>query len=129
MPLATITSFEGKRTADEKQTIGKSIYEALVHNGVLEGDRFQRFLELKPENFIVDPLFPTLSTPRSDDFLLIEILWSVGRSPKAKKAVLQEIIEGIQQRTGIDPNDVMIVFIETPWESWAFHAGVQFYNA
>lgn len=128
MPLVTVTSIEGKRTVDEKRAIGNSVYEALVHNGVLEGDRFQRYIELKPENFIVDPLFPNLSTPRSDDFLLIEILWSVGRSPKVKKAVLQEIVESIHQRIGIDPNDVMIVFIETPWENWAFHAGVQFYN-
>jgi phenylpyruvate tautomerase PptA (4-oxalocrotonate tautomerase family) len=45
-----------------------------------------------------------------------------------KKAVLQEIVQNIQQHTGIDPNDVMILFIETPRENWAFYNGVQLYT-
>jgi tautomerase-like protein len=52
---------------------------------VPEKDRFQRVLELSSDDFRFDPEYPDLTAGRTDDFILIEILLSVGRSVKVKK--------------------------------------------
>src|ERR1700761_5637296 len=114
MPLVTITLGKG-RTAEEKQKIGDAIQAALVETGVPAADRFQRFLELEPENFIYDKNYPDLSKPRTSQFIVIEILLSVGRSVKVKRKILAGLVAGLKS-LGIDPNDVFIVFKETSWE-------------
>ena len=59
----------------------------------------------------------------TDDFVLIEILWSVGRSVKVKRALLAEIVSALRVDPGVDPEHVMVVFKETQWENWAFGGG------
>jgi phenylpyruvate tautomerase PptA (4-oxalocrotonate tautomerase family) len=54
--------------------------------------------------------------------VLIEILWSVGRSVKVKKKLLAELMERLRG-AGLDPENVMVVFKETSWENWAFAGG------
>ena len=121
MPLVTVTTGKG-RTAEQKQKIGDAIHVALVESGVPAADRFQRFFELEPENFIYDKQYPDLSKPRSSQFMIIEILLSVGRSVKVKKKILASLV-GQMKTLGYDPNDVFVVFRETSWENWAFGNG------
>jgi phenylpyruvate tautomerase PptA (4-oxalocrotonate tautomerase family) len=121
MPLITVTTGKG-RTAEQKQKIGDAIHVALVESGVPAADRFQRFFELEPENFIYDKQYPDLSKPRSSQFMIIEILLSVGRSVKVKKKILASLV-GQMKTLGYDPNDVFVVFRETSWENWAFGNG------
>ncbi|MEO7756515.1 MAG: tautomerase family protein, partial [Dokdonella sp.] len=89
MPLVTITVRKPK-PAVFKSAVLDSVHEALVAAGVPVTDRFQRVLELDAEDFRYDPLYPDLQTDRSDSFVLIEILWSVGRSVKIKRKVLAD---------------------------------------
>jgi len=63
-----------------------------------------------------------LKSQRSDDYALIEILWSVGRSVKVKKKLLEELMATLT-RAGFDTEQVMVVFKETAWENWAFGGG------
>ena len=121
MPLVTITTGKG-RTAEQKQKIGNAIQAALVESGVPATDRFQRFIELDAENFIYDKQYPDLSKPRSSQFLVIEILLSVGRSVKVKKKILASLVAQLKT-LGLDPNDIFVVFKETAWENWAFANG------
>jgi phenylpyruvate tautomerase PptA (4-oxalocrotonate tautomerase family) len=121
MPLVTITTGKG-RTAEQKQKIGDAIQAALVESGVPAADRFQRFIELDPENFIYDKQYPDLSKPRSTQFMVIEILLSVGRSVKVKRKILGSLMTQLKA-LGSDPNDVFVVFKETAWENWAFANG------
>ena len=121
MPLVTITTGKG-RTADQKQKIGDAIQAALVESGVPAADRFQRFIELEPENFIFDKEYPDLSKPRSAQFTVIEILLSVGRSVKVKKKILASLVTHLKA-AGLEPNDLFVVFKETAWENWAFANG------
>lgn len=123
MPLVTITLLQG-RSAEEKKSIGDAIHRSLVSSGVPEQDRFQRFLEQTPENFIFDRTYPNLTAPRTEKFFLVEILLSVGRSVKVKKQILKMMM-GNLEALGQSPNDVMVVFIETQWENWAFANGEQ----
>lgn len=121
MPLVTITSLKG-RTKEEKQKIGDAIQKALAEAGTPVADRFQRFFDMNEEDFLFDKSYPDMAEERSDKFIIIEILFSVGRSVKIKRKILATLISGLQDLS-IDPKDIFVVFKETAWENWAFTAG------
>lgn len=121
MPLVTLTVRKPKSAAF-KTTALDAVHAALVSAGVPPTDRFQRVIELDAEDFRFDAGYPDLKTPRSDDFVLIEILWSVGRSVKVKRALLEHLM-GDLARAGLDTENVMVCFKETSWENWSFGGG------
>jgi phenylpyruvate tautomerase PptA (4-oxalocrotonate tautomerase family) len=121
MPLVTLTVRKPKSAAF-KSTVLDAVHAALVSAGVPAADKFQRVIELDAEDFRFDPGYPDLKSQRSDDYALIEILWSVGRSVKVKKKLLEELMATLT-RAGFDTEQVMVVFKETAWENWAFGGG------
>jgi phenylpyruvate tautomerase PptA (4-oxalocrotonate tautomerase family) len=122
MPLVTVTLRKGKST-EFKSAVLSAVHRALVASGVPEADRFQRLLELGADDFRFDPAYPDVSAPRTDDFVLIEVLLSVGRSVKIKRKILSDIVAGIEAAPGLHRDNVMVVFKETQWENWAFAGG------
>ncbi len=124
MPLVTLTIRKPK-TAAFKSAVLDGVHDALAASGVPEKDRFQRVLELAADDFRYDGEYPDLASPRSGDFVLIEILWSIGRSVKVKRKVLSDIMANVVRNPGLDPEHVMVCFIETQWENWAFGGGRQ----
>jgi phenylpyruvate tautomerase PptA (4-oxalocrotonate tautomerase family) len=121
MPLVTLTVLKPKTRAF-KTTVLDAVHAALVSSGVPAADRFQRVIELDPEDFRFDPSYPDLKSQRTDDFVLIEVLWSVGRSVKVKKKLLEELMATLS-RAGLNADHVMVCFKETSWENWAFGGG------
>lgn len=122
MPLVTVTVARPKSAAF-KAAVLNAVHGAIVAAGVPPADRFQRVLELDPADFVYDPRYPDAASDRSRDFVLVEILWSVGRSVKIKRKVVEDIVRAIAEDPGVDPDDVMIVFKETAWENWSFAGG------
>ena len=122
MPLVTLTVRRGKDAAFKSAVLG-AVHNALVASGVPQADRFHRVLELSADDFRFDPSYPDLATPRSDDFVLIEVLLSTGRSVKVKRKIVADLIDGLRQSPGLDPDNVMLVFKETLWENWSFAGG------
>ena len=121
MPLVTLTVRRPKSSAF-KTAVFAAVHAALVSSGVPPTDRFQRVIELDADDFRFDPAYPDLPEERDQDFVLIEILWSVGRSVKVKKKLLGELIAGLSG-SGLRPENVMVVFRETTWENWSFAGG------
>ena len=121
MPLVTLT-VRKPRTASFKKKVLDAVHASLIASGVPEADRFQRVLELAAEDFIFDPRYPDVATQRTEDFVLVEILWSVGRSVKVKRKLLEDLM-GRLSAAGLDPENVMVCFKETTWENWAFAGG------
>ena len=121
MPLVTLTVRRPKSN-QFKSLILDAVHAALVSSGVPAADKFQRVIELDAEDFRFDPRYPDLSSDRNDDFALVEVLWSVGRSVKVKKKLLEEVMAALG-RAGVNTENVMIVFKETSWENWAFGGG------
>lgn len=119
MQLVTVT-LRRPRDPAFKRALLDTVHASLVGAGVPENDRFQRILTLGPEDFRVDARYPDLASDRDQDFVLIEILWSVGRSVKVKRALVENLVASLAQSTGVAPDNVMIVFKETAWENWAF---------
>jgi phenylpyruvate tautomerase PptA (4-oxalocrotonate tautomerase family) len=99
-----------------------AVHASLVSAGVPDTDKFQRVLELDAADFRFDPTYPDAASARTEDFVLIEILWSVGRSVKVKKKLLAELMDRLRA-AGLEPENVMVVFKETAWENWAFAGG------
>ena len=122
MPLVTVTVTRPK-SAGFKAAVLNGVHGALVASGVPPADRFQRVLELDAADFVYDARYPDLASDRSLDFVLIEILWSVGRSVKVKRKLVEDIVRAIGLDPGVDAEHVMIAFKETSWENWAFGGG------
>jgi phenylpyruvate tautomerase PptA (4-oxalocrotonate tautomerase family) len=121
MPLVTLTMLKPK-SSYFKDGILEAVHAALVASGVPAADRFHRVLELSEDDFRFDASYPDLSSKRTEDFVLIEILWSVGRSVKVKKKLLEDLMARLSSR-GLNPENVMVVFKETTWENWSFAGG------
>ena len=121
MPLITVTVRKPK-SREFKAGVLDAVHAALVSSGVPPADKFQRVIELDAEDFRFDPTYPDLKTERTADFVLIEILWSVGRSVKVKKKLLDELM-GNLSRSGLNPENVVVCFKETTWENWSFGGG------
>jgi len=122
MPLVTLTLRSGTDAAF-RRAILDGVHGALVASGVPATDRFQRVIELDAANFVVDPGYPDLASPRDDAFVLVEVLWSVGRNVKVKRQVATGIVDALRASPGLDPEHVMVVFKETQWENWSFGGG------
>jgi phenylpyruvate tautomerase PptA (4-oxalocrotonate tautomerase family) len=98
------------------------VHDALVSSGVPATDKFQRVIELDADDFRFDTSYPDLKIERDNDFVLIEILWSVGRSVKVKRKLLDGLMASLAH-AGLNPENVMVCFKETTWENWSFGGG------
>lgn len=121
MPFITLTVKKPK-TSEFKTIVLNAVHTALVTSGVPAADRFQRVLELSDDDFRYDASYPDVKGARNENFVMIEILWSVGRSVKVKKGVLATIMNELRA-ANFDPENVMVCFKETAWENWAFAGG------
>ena len=123
MPLFTVT-MKANRSAKEKDCLSRTIHAASVAAGYPEDDLFQRFLSLDPSDLRVDPYYPALAKPRSDRMLMIEVLISSGTDADRKRSLVAALVEKLGQ-DGVDPNDIMVFFLETDRASGSF-GGAQF---
>src|SRR5438093_10622278 len=114
MPLVTLTVHKPK-TSLFKTTVLDAVHAALIDSGVPATDRFQRVIELEAEDFRFDSNYPDLTSVRTDDFVLIEILWSGRRSVKVKKKLLQQLVTSMAA-TGLTHEHVTVCFKATSAE-------------
>lgn len=121
MPLVTLTVRKPK-SREFKTTVLDAVHGALVSSGVPAADRFQRVIELDEVDFRFDAGYPDLQSERNNDFVLIEILWSVGRSVKVKKKLLADLMASLSS-SGMNTENVMVCLKETAWENWSFGGG------
>ncbi|TFW00436.1 tautomerase family protein [Oxalobacteraceae bacterium OM1] len=124
MPLITLTVRAGK-SREFKSAVLDGVHRALVASGVPETDRFHRVLELSEDDFRFDGSYPDVQGARTEDFVLIEILLSAGRSVKVKKKILADLVQSLKESPGLNPENAMVVFKETTWENWSFAGGRQ----
>ena len=112
---------------EDQKLIADGIHEAIVGVGFPKNDRFQKIHRLSQDQFLYDDRHPNLTQSRTGKFVLIEITISLGRSVEFKKDLLTRIVQNLKSKPGIQPHDVMVLFIETARENWAFANGVQYY--
>lgn len=96
----------GERRAETSD----ALHEALVRTWQLPADkRFHRFLLLDDGDLVA---------PRSDSYLVVEIVCFTGRSREAKRALIAALYDSVAPQLGLDVNDLEIVIVESPKENW-----------
>lgn len=96
----------GERRAE----ISDAVHEALVSTWQLPADkRFHRFLLLDDADLVA---------PRSDAYLVVEIVCFTGRTREAKRALIAALYDDVAPRLGLQVDDLEIVILESPRENW-----------
>ncbi len=121
MPLFTVT-IKSNRSTSEIDRLSRAIHAASIAAGYPEGDLFQRFLSLGSSDLRVDLYYPALPKPRTDQMLMIEVLVSSGTDTNRKKGLVAALVEKLGE-AGMDPNDIMVFFLETDRASGSFGGG------
>jgi 4-oxalocrotonate tautomerase len=121
MPLVRISLQAGKPES-YRAAISQQVYEAMRETlNIPEGDRFQVITEHSAGTLVADPDF--MGMKRSEDFVLIQIFLSRGRTIEAKQALYRSIVQRLVKSPGIRPDDVMTVLTEVGLEDWSFGCG------
>jgi hypothetical protein len=113
---------KSNRSTNEKDRLSRALHAASIAAGYPEEDLFQRFLSLGPSDLRVDPYYPALLKPRTDQMLMIEVLVSSGTDTNRKKGLVAALVEKLGE-AGIEPNDIMVFFLETDRASGSFGGG------
>ena len=121
MPLFTVT-MKSNGSTSEKDRLSRAIHAASIAAGYPEDDLFQRFLSLRPSDLRVDMYYPALPKPRTDQMLMIEVLVSSGTDTNRKKDLVAVLVEKLGE-AGMDPNGIMVFFLETHRTSGSFGGG------
>ena len=121
MPLFTVT-MKSNGSTSETDRLSRAIHAASIAAGYPEDDFFQRFLSLGPSDFRVDLHYPALPKPRADQILMIEVLVSSGTDTNRKKCLVAALVEKLGEAS-IDPNNIMVFFLETDRASGSFGGG------
>ena len=111
MPLVRIEMIKGQ-SSEYKKTLLDCVHEGLMESiGIEDWDRFQRIVEIDPEDFETAP-------GKTDNFMIMEITMFPGRSKEQKKALIETITQKLGDRLSVSPTDVFIVINEPPNENW-----------
>ena len=70
----------------------------------------------------MDPYYPALPKPRSDQMLMIEVLVSSGTDTGRKRRLVAALVEKLGE-AGVDSNGIMVFFLETDRASGSFGGG------
>ena len=71
--------------------------------------RFHRFLLLDDGDLVA---------PRSDAYLVVEIVCFTGRSREAKRALIAALYDDVAPHLGLAADDLEVVILESPRENW-----------
>ena len=95
-----------------RQALSDAVQGALGEAfGLPPKKRFQRFIGLEADEFIFPP-------DRSENYTILEFSVFEGRSPEAKRALIQALFTLIPERVGVAPQDLEITIFETPQANW-----------
>ncbi len=125
MPLVKFNvpqSLSGERLAG----LRTAVHQALVENAnVPSDDLFHVVHRLDATSLTVDPAF--LGIERSQEVVIVEITFRMGRTEIQKQALYREIARLAQARAALRPEDIMVVLTENTSLDWSFGAGVAQY--
>jgi 4-oxalocrotonate tautomerase len=125
MPLIRIDMLRGK-PAQYRAALRDTIYQTL-HDvvGVPADDRHEVITEHEPDNLNIAADF--FGVHRTSDAILVQITFNEGRTLDQKRALYHAIVQALQQRVGLRPEDVTINLLEVKKENWSFGNGVAHY--
>jgi 4-oxalocrotonate tautomerase len=121
MPLVNIDLLEG-RTQEELLLIGDLVHKAMVEQlDVPQRDRFQMITQHTRATLQFDRDY--LDIERSDQFVMVRVTLSAGRSAKAKSAFYQKLAQLLADRIGLRSEDLAVILVENERADWSFGRG------
>jgi 4-oxalocrotonate tautomerase len=121
MPLVNIDLLEG-RTQEELRLIGDSVHEAMIEQlDVPRRDRFQLITQHTPATLQFNREY--LDIERGDEFVMIRVTLSAGRSTEAKAAFYQQLARLLADRIGLRSEDLAVILVENERADWSFGRG------
>jgi phenylpyruvate tautomerase PptA (4-oxalocrotonate tautomerase family) len=111
--MAQVKVFATRATIDAlRGALSEAIHESVVEAFRYPREkRFQRFIALEPEDFVVP-------SDRSERYTIVEVSVFEGRSVDAKKALVRSLYRNVARRCGIDAQDLEVTIFETPRSNW-----------
>lgn len=95
---------------ERRSEISDAVHAALVGAwGIPEDKRFHRFLLLDDGDLVA---------PRSQAYLIVEIVCFSGRSQEAKRALIRSMYDDVAPALGLSSDDLEVVVLESPRENW-----------
>jgi phenylpyruvate tautomerase PptA (4-oxalocrotonate tautomerase family) len=123
MPVVKIHLTEGAFDEARILHISNAIQGALIEVlKVPKDDFFQIIHELPKKRFLHTPSFVGMTY--SDEFILLEITFLMGRPKELRLELLKEINKRVVAEAGISKDDLMIQFYELPGENVSFGHGL-----
>ncbi|MFF2450995.1 tautomerase family protein [Isoptericola sp. NPDC058082] len=109
--MVQVKIYGNRRVWGQRRTeVSDALHAALVGAWQIPEDkRFHRFLLLDDGDLVA---------PRSDVYLMIEIVAFAGRSREAKRELIRRVYDDVAPALGVAADDVELVVIESPAESW-----------
>ena len=123
MPLVKIHVLEGQYDERRLSNVSTAVQDALMSVLKIPPDDFFQIIHELPRNrFLHTPSF--VGMKYSDDFILLEVAFILGRPRETRLALLKELNARIVAGAGISPDDLMIGLFEGPGENFSFGQGL-----
>lgn len=108
---------------DFAPAVSRAVHRALTETfGIRDDDLLHVFDEHDGRTFAVHPTY--LGTPRTEDFVLVEVYCNPGRSAEVKRAFYRRAAELLRDGAGVAPDDVVVRVVEVPRENWSLGGGL-----
>ncbi|MGN7703681.1 tautomerase family protein [Cellulosimicrobium sp. 22601] len=109
--MAQVKIYGRRSVWGERRTeVSDSLHDALVRTWQLPPDkRFHRFLLLDDGDMVA---------PRSDAYLVVEVVCFTGRTREAKRALVAALYDDVVPALGLTVDEVELVILESPRENW-----------
>lgn len=110
-------------SVERKQAIADAANQSLVDAlGIPAGDRFITITEHGPGELHIDPAF--MGMQRSGEALIVDILVGAHRPLEQKKRLFATLVELLEKKAEIRPDDVFIAAIPVANENFSFGRGI-----
>ena len=125
MPLVHISLIKGSSNA-HREAVLDGVYKAMRETfNVPEDDQFITIAEHEPSNFRYGKTY--LDIERSDQVVFIQISAMKSRTVDQKKALYARLVELLNEKPGLRPEDVFVNLIEGARENWSLGNGLAQY--
>lgn len=125
MPLVMIDTIRGRYDETELRTIMDAVQDAVVEAfGVPETDRYQILTQHEPFELLA--LDTGLGIERSERLVIVRLA-SKQRTQDAKVQLYRLLAENLNDRVGVEGNDLVVSITENGDADWSFaHGTAQF---
>jgi 4-oxalocrotonate tautomerase len=121
MPLVRV-ELPASKPSEYRAAVGEAIQQAM-HAALkvpLE-ERFHIFTERVPADLVIDPTY--LGMKRSADAIVVQVTLNEGRDAEVKRHFYRALADGLRERIGLRPEDLVVNLVEVKRENWSFGNG------